>query len=72
MIFIYQYDTEEEREQLMNANSDKRLIEQRNITEGNFLIFTDQLSEQSLQEQLRELQTVVADLISLLLENEVI
>ncbi|MGE6604851.1 hypothetical protein ACQKEY_24545 [Lysinibacillus fusiformis] len=36
-----QYYTTEEREQLLNKFSNKFLIEERNITEGNYLVFSD-------------------------------
>lgn len=36
-----QYYTQEEREQLLDKFSNKFLIEERNISEGNFLVFSD-------------------------------
>ena len=36
-----QYYTQEEREQLLNKFSNKFLIEERNISDGNFLVFSD-------------------------------
>lgn len=41
MKYIKQYNNEEEREQIINKNSTLTLIEEQNITEGNFLIFSD-------------------------------
>lgn len=41
MIYKYEYTTQEERENIINNNQDKYLIEEKNIREGNFLIFTD-------------------------------
>lgn len=37
----YQYETENEMNELISQNSELRLFEIQNITEGNFLIFTD-------------------------------
>jgi|LSQX01.2.fsa_nt_gb hypothetical protein len=41
MIYKFQYENQEERNQLIQSNSDKYLIEEQNIIDGNFLIFTD-------------------------------
>lgn len=37
-----QYNTDTDRQNVLDANKDKFLIEEQNITEGNFLIFTDE------------------------------
>ncbi len=42
MEYKYQYITEAERETLLQTHSDKILLEEQNITEGNFLIFGDE------------------------------
>lgn len=41
MEYIFQHKTEEERLALLVAHKDKFLIAVKNITEGNFLIFSD-------------------------------
>lgn len=41
MEYKYEYKDLEERESIVNSNSDLFLIEEKNITEGNFLIFVD-------------------------------
>jgi hypothetical protein len=41
MNYKYQYIDDASRAALITANSDKVLIEEDNITEGNFLIFSD-------------------------------
>ena len=41
MLYKYEYKTNEERDNIISQNIDKILIEEQNITEGNFLIFTD-------------------------------
>ena len=51
MIFKFQYSTPEERQSVIEANIDKILIEEHNITEGNFLIFTDTLPVEDIAEE---------------------
>lgn len=41
MLYKYQYQTEEQKQEIILANKNKRLVEEQNITEGNFLLFTD-------------------------------
>lgn len=41
MKHIFQYSSEEERDNILQTKSDLILIEEQNITEGNFLIFSD-------------------------------
>lgn len=41
MKFIYQYQTDAERQDIIEKNTEKVLIEERNILEGNYLIFVD-------------------------------
>lgn len=41
MIYKKEYSTETERQHAIDDNQDKILIEEQNISEGNFLIFTD-------------------------------
>lgn len=41
MLFKKQYKTIEERELIVNENKDKFLVEEINIQEGNFLVFSD-------------------------------
>ncbi|MEK6452625.1 hypothetical protein [Caldifermentibacillus hisashii] len=48
-----QYTDETEKQNIINANSDKILIEEQNITEGNFLIFSD---VKPIEEQVKQLQ----------------
>lgn len=43
MIYKYQYQNELERQNILNANKDKRLTEEQSILEGNFLLFSDML-----------------------------
>lgn len=41
MLYKFQYNSGPERDILLTQNSDKILIGEQNITEGNFLIFSD-------------------------------
>jgi len=43
MLTKIQYKSETERAEILRQNSDKFLVEEQNITEGNFLIFSDTL-----------------------------
>lgn len=42
MKFRAQFETQEERQQLIEERSDLRLIMEENIIDGNFLTFTDE------------------------------
>jgi hypothetical protein len=46
---ILQYNTQEERDSLISAHNSLILIEEQNITEGNFLIFSDNPTEDTKQ-----------------------
>ncbi len=60
MIYKYQYGTVEERQNLMTVHNTLTLIEEQNIFEGNFLIFTDEPDEiQQLKTGLQATQTAV-------------
>lgn len=61
MKWTYQYNTDVEKQAIMDSNTDKILIEEQNIVDGKFLIFSD---EESLptEERLSRLETKV-DLI---------
>lgn len=41
MFYQFEYSDEAERFALLEAHADKYIVEERNITEGNFLVFTD-------------------------------
>lgn len=43
MLYRYQYETPEEREIIIQNNKNLTLFEEQNITEGNFLVFTDNI-----------------------------
>lgn len=63
-----QYGTVEERDSIIQEHSDLFLIEEHNITEGNFLVFADEYPElpspePTLSEQVAELNNTVGTLI---------
>lgn len=63
-----QYQSLEERELLIHEHSDLFLIEEHNITEGNFLVFADEYPElpgpePTLSEQVAELNLTVGNII---------
>jgi hypothetical protein len=47
MVYKYEYVTASEREQIMNENQYLRWVGEDNITEGNFLTFTDDIEPES-------------------------
>lgn len=70
MTYKFQYTTDEEKTNIIKQNKEKILIEEQNITEGNFLIFSDvkplenQISE--LQDNQLILMNAIADLYAAL------
>lgn len=65
MIYKYQYVTQVDRQERIDDNIDKILIEEQNIIEGNFLIFSD---IPRLEEQIADIKNTV-DLILLKQED---
>lgn len=66
-MLIVQYNTQEEREQIIIKHSNKFLIEERNIAEGNFLVFSDKPNTELIpvnisKEDFDKLNSSVADL----------
>lgn len=41
MKYTFQYESDAERENLISTHSDKTIVEEKNITEGDFLVFSD-------------------------------
>ncbi len=56
MITKIQYTDSTDRQSKIDTNKDKILIEEQNITEGNFLIFTD---TPRLEDQVKDLKNTV-------------
>lgn len=54
MIFKKQYITVDEKEQILKNHRHLVLIEEQNITEGNFLIFSDEPPLPSIEQQVNE------------------
>lgn len=48
MRYRYEYQTDEERASIINNNSQLFLIEEQNIIDGNFLIFSDEPLEKEI------------------------
>ena len=73
--YKYQYHDEEQRDGLIVQNSEKYLVEIQEITEGNFLVFTDiepikpplTVSEQVLT--IREDTLILMDVLSTIYED---
>ena len=60
MILKIQYTDQASRQAVLDANADKFLIEEANITEGNFLTFTD---VKPMETQVSELQAQNAQML---------
>lgn len=54
MEYKFQYFSEDEKQTIMLENQGKYLITVQNITEGNFLVFSDNPPQISVEEQLRQ------------------
>lgn len=59
MKFSFEYKGNEERQQIIEQNADKTLIEEQNHTNGNFLVFTDSPPTHSEIEKLKEQNTKI-------------
>lgn len=66
MTYKFQYNTPEERQSIIDAHADLIRIEEDNITEGNFLIFSDtKRTENIIKDELDNQLTImeaIADL----------
>lgn|GEM_PF-1170962 len=49
MKYTFQYETIEQRESLITEHKTKTIIEERNISEGNFIVFSDNPEEDTKQ-----------------------
>lgn len=73
MRFEYQYSNVAERQSLIDQHSDEYLIEERNVSEGNFLVFTDvKPTELLLAELQQSAQTTSLKLNALDEKSEII
>lgn len=69
MIIKIQYQNETDRDGIIALNTDKSLIEEQNITEGNFLIFTDTPRVEEQVAQLKEDNLILMDVLATLYED---
>lgn len=60
MQYKYEYKNDIERKAIIDNNKDKYLIEEQNITEGNFLVFSD---IKPLEYQLQELNNATNQIL---------
>lgn len=68
MRYKIQYTDDLDRQRIMDENTDKQLIEEHNIAEGNFLVFTDMLAQTTLEE-LKENQLILMDVMATMYED---
>jgi len=64
MLTKIQYQTQESKHVILNANSNKILIEEQNITEGNFLIFSDVKPLENLVNESLNNQLTIMDVLA--------
>lgn len=69
MDYKYEYKNNDEREELMNKYNTLFLIEEQNIVEGNFLIFSD-TQRQSENIESEDLNNRVLDISSYLVDSD--
>lgn len=64
MEYTFEYSTQKERENIVRSNTDRYLIAEKNITEGNFLVYT---SVKPTEIAIEEAKNTIADLTELVL-----
>lgn len=69
MRYKFEYHNIEEKKTIINENANKLLIEEQNITEGNFLIFEDSTAISSEIEIVRSDITDIAETTATALED---
>lgn len=69
MLFKIQYETALERDGIVAQNSDKYLLEEQNITEGNFLIFSDIPTTDTQLMQIKEDNLILMDVLATMYED---
>ena len=69
MIKKIQYTDLVSRKTILDANTDKYLVEEQNITEGNFLIFTDAKPLENQLVDLSDNQLVLMDVLATMYED---
>jgi len=61
MLYKIQYIDQSDRQTVLDANTDKILIEEQNIAEGNFLIYSDTPSLEVQIAQLKEDNLIIRE-----------
>lgn len=69
MIYKFQYNDELERKNILVANNEKYLIEEQNISNGNFLIFSDTKSLEDVVKQLQQDNLTTFDVLATIYEE---
>lgn len=64
MIYKFEFNSKEEKHAIEKNNSDKYLIEEQYLIDGNFLVYTDELSDfEKIKEKISILEAENADLL---------
>lgn len=69
MFYKFEYTSDEQRTEILNNNKDKYLYEEQNITEGNFLIFSDEPRLEDQIKQLKEDNLILMDVLATMYEG---
>lgn len=69
MFYRKQYFSQEEREDLLLKNNDLILVEEQNITEGNFLVFSDVEVEKPINLEEMQAKTLLNTEVLLAMKN---
>lgn len=69
MLYKFQYTSDAEKQTLIANNADKIIVEEQNITEGNFLIFSDGPRLEEQLSQLKEDNLILMDVLATMYED---
>lgn len=69
MLYTFQYRTEQEKQSILKQNANKSLIEEKNLIEGNFLVFSDTKPIEIQVGQLQQDNLVLMDALAMTFEE---
>lgn len=69
MIIKVQYENQVDRQNIIDSNKDKILIEEQNIKDGNFLIFTDEETMEMKVSNLQNDNLIVFEVLATIYEE---
>lgn len=69
MNYKMQYVDNTDRQRILDDTTDKKLIEEQNLTDGNFLVFTDDVISQPSLSELKDNQLILMDVLATMYED---